>query len=326
MARAPTPWLVPPFALVGLAAGAVVVDATIPNGDLDGLRLLYASLGAIAGTAIGAIVHRSYRRAACDAHGARVRVALFGVLAGALIAAVVWRSVDAPVPLQEFVACGALLAIAFLPVLLFALGAAVRAERARLGSIVAGADRRAVWIVACGALSPLTLAAFPAWGWYAEGRREAPIVAFGVAAAGAFVALAGVLFETRSLRRAELAARRAGALHTGPLVAEDAAAARVDLGVGDDLYARAEGGAETYRARARVVELVLGDPHEALAALRRARVRAGVFATVALASALVHGARSMNVPLIDGLIVEPLWTGAIDLAATPAMGDPEIDD
>ena len=40
---------------------------------------------------------------------------------------------------------GALCAVVFLPVCLVVIGAARRAQRARLGSIVAGSDRRTVW-------------------------------------------------------------------------------------------------------------------------------------------------------------------------------------
>jgi hypothetical protein len=67
---------------------------------------------------------------------------------------------------------GGLCSIAFLPICAAVLAAARRAERARLGSIVAGADLREVWAILAAALAVATPWPSPPWPPSPIGRRR----------------------------------------------------------------------------------------------------------------------------------------------------------
>src|SRR6185369_14025118 len=99
----------------------------------------------------------------------RLFLALFaaGALSGAAVGGV---SPGTPAAVAAGSVGGLACALAFIPVGALVLGFARRAQRARLGSIVAGADRRAVWGILVTSLAVTTLAALPDWpAWLAGG-------------------------------------------------------------------------------------------------------------------------------------------------------------
>lgn len=94
-------------------------------------------------------------------------------------------------------------AAAFLPVCLAVLGAARRAQRARLGLLVEASDRRAVWGILATALSAMTLGALPSWAAAVAGDvpSQLPVVGMlavsGLGIAGILVADVGSLWRAR---------------------------------------------------------------------------------------------------------------------------------
>jgi hypothetical protein len=161
--------------------------------------------------------------------------------------------------------CGALAAVAAVPLSATVRNAALRTGRARLGSIVADADRREFWRPSrC--LLRLGRGA-PRWPAAAAGWVPAPWLAL--------VTVLASVTATGAALRADRAARERVASATARVEernSERSAAAdvpRLDLGLGDEL-AQVEPGAATYRAQARDLALILGSPDEARGALRRA--------------------------------------------------------
>lgn len=173
---------------------------------------------------------------------------------------------------------GLLCTLPFLPICAAVLSTARRAQRARLGSIVAGADRRAVWTILAATLLIATLEALPDWAVPITGPLQGPLSGVALFAAAAVCIAVVLVLDSLALRRAQGLVGTAMA----PREADDPGldrdgAERADLGLGRDLHARTAPGGTAYRSRERTVALVLGDPARALAALRRA-VRRDVLA------------------------------------------------
>jgi hypothetical protein len=166
---------------------------------------------------------------------------------------------------------GAAFTIVFVPVCLAVVAAARRAQRARLGSLVASCDRRAVWGILAITLGVTTVEALPEWPEWSSGSGAMPIVALALAALTGAVTLvvrhrdAGALKQARGEIEAGLLAQG----HEDP-EPEEGAVARLDLGLGDEMLARIAHGAAAYRDRQRTVALVRGNPELSLFALRRA--------------------------------------------------------
>jgi hypothetical protein len=174
------------------------------------------------------------------------------------------------------------------PVCLSVLAAGRRAQRARLGSIVADSDRRAVWAILATLLAVMTLEAVPNWlagstDWVA-----------GLVVALLLIASAAVLLHVLNAdRRASERARTvvgAGFSLREPECGEasDALLPHLDLGLGERLLARSRMSVTPYRDRETATALVRGNPDVAFAVLARAvrRSRVGLLAVVA--TALVH--------------------------------------
>lgn len=280
------PRLAPPFAITGAAAGwlsAGLLSNPLFGVTYDGVKPL-ATLGTmLIAAVIGVLLKKlclgwrySYEietpspedRPTSDRIGYHVFIVLLaGAAAGALVAALD----DAHGGTLGGAASGAFSAVLFLPVCLLVLSSARRAQRARLGSIVAGSDRRAVWGILAAALSATTL--FAALDWPAAHLEdtEKPIAALFILLATALVTLVVLAADLRALRRAQAAL--APGLSTGedgPAPFVDPSVPRVDLGLGDDLASRIARSAAAYRGRDRAVELVQGNPEQALGALHRA--------------------------------------------------------
>jgi hypothetical protein len=193
---------------------------------------------------------------------------------------------------------GAFCAVAFVPVCLAVLAAARRAQRARLGSIVAGSDRRAVWAILALALALATVEALPSWPASAAGEVTRPEPALWMALSAGLLTLAVLVADVIALRSARraiapgLEQRNPCETHAG-----DADAPRLDLGIGEDLLARLARSATAYRGRDRTLALVQGSPEQATSALRRAVLR-GALGLVAI-GAVVGGHMAANTPAAD---------------------------
>lgn len=169
---------------------------------------------------------------------------------------------------------GFLCAAAFVPVCAAVILAARRALRARLGSIVADSDRRAVWGILAPTLALATLEAVPDWPASVGHDIAVPWLALGLAQAAGLVLMVILLADALALRKARRALA-AGLTQRDPddLGEVDASVPRLDLGLGDESHARLARSASAYRGRDRALALVEGSPEQALSALRRALVR-----------------------------------------------------
>lgn len=297
------PQLALPLALVGGAAGwlsAAFLSNPLIQLLPSGLSSVSAGLAAGFAAVTGALLTRwcagrryAYQLEAPDPaarletdrwarHVAAVLVA--GAATGATLPALHQDYGDMPLCALS----GALCAAAFLPVCVAVIRAARRAQRARLGSVVAGSDRRAVWGLLAATLSVATLGGILGWPAAAAGYVTDPTPPLRMVQAAALLTLALLAADARALRQT----RRALAPGLEPqnaaeLGADDAALPRLDLGLGEELLARLSRGASAYRARDRMVALVQGHPGQAETALRRA-VRRGVVSVVVIGA--IHGA------------------------------------
>ena len=295
------PPLAAPFAIVGASAGWLSADlCSGPALDFTVSRPISAACATVAGALSGALfkrraVGRRYRyeldepdpalRPRADAWWVHVPILL---LAGAGTALLIRFFMDAGWDATPWAARGALCTAAFVPVCLSVLAAGRRAQRARLGSIVADSDRRAVWAILATLLAVMTLEAVPNWlagstDWVA-----------GLVVALLLIASAAVLLHVLNAdRRASERARTvvgAGFSLREPECGEasDALLPHLDLGLGERLLARSRMSVTPYRDRETATALVRGNPDVAFAVLARAvrRSRVGLLAVVA--TALVH--------------------------------------
>jgi hypothetical protein len=187
---------------------------------------------------------------------------------------------------EDWVACGAGAAAALAPLGVFVVAAARRAERARLGSIVAGADSRAVW---ASLATTIALASVPcAMGLpaYLSGDRVSPPLApfFALASAVACVVIA---IRDRQDRARVVALVADASLEDREGGDVEGARSRVDLGLGDDV--RVEVGARgAYRSIDRAARVVLGSSEDVLAALASACRRSVTLAGFAFLAVVAH--------------------------------------
>lgn len=290
------PHLALPFGALGAAVGWL--STSLLRNPLvqtaDALDVWLAALGgAVVAAAVGAGLTRWARRDVDffrPPHPAAkwVWLTLSQVLGGAAIGALVGASTGYEGGATTGLTCGALAAVAAVPLSATVMSAALRAGRARLGSIVAGADRREVWAILAAAAAFASLAALPAWPAAAAGWVPAPWLALGIV----FASVAA----TGATLRADHAARERVAAATARVEERDGERAaavdvpRLDLGLGDELHAQVAPGAATYRAQAQDLALILGSPDEARRALRRAVVRGCALLGFTLLVAAAHAA------------------------------------
>ena len=281
-----------PFALVGAAGGFLSVEL-LSSPRINAVPRNVQPVAVIAGAIIAAIVGviarkmcvgRKYAyvldepdamaRASSDRDGAHTIVVL---VAGALVGALVGAACNCSYAVPLGAIGGLASSIVFLPVVIAVLRSARNAQRARLGTLVAQADRRAVWSVLATALALTTLEAVPDW---LAGR--AAFVAVGIVIiALLIVGLAGLAdLGARDIVLRQAAHDLASAV---PSFADEAPT--IDLGLGDDVAARVARGRTAYRDRDRAIALVRGDLSEVRQALTRAVGRTRV--STALVSAVL---------------------------------------
>ncbi|HEY4120914.1 MAG TPA: hypothetical protein VGM56_23785 [Byssovorax sp.] len=188
--------------------------------------------------------------------------------------------------LESGAVCGVFVALVALPLAAAVLAAGMRARRARHGSLVAAADRRAVWVMCAAAAALASAVTVVDWPALAVGQGSRPVLGVAIAALCVVVAALALARDLLALRRVAVisADPRLRAIETPP----STAAPRVDLGLGDAVQAEVVPGANAYRALDKERRLVVGSVAEARAALRRAVVQAGLGVAVAGAVVGLH--------------------------------------
>lgn len=287
-----------PFAVFGAAAGWLaagflatpIVNLTYGHSE----PLFTAGCSLVIAAALGRYLTRSVVNAAVfadpSATWARLVVAqiLGGGLIGALVGWDIWRSEPG---ITAGMAGGALVGIAFLPIGALVVGAARRAARARMGSIVAASDRRAMWGILAAALAGATLLALPDWPASTLGRVAPPWVAMGVTLACGALTVGLLVADLEALSRVRRLDREAGSMEVRDPSAEprdDDPEPEVDFGLGADVLARMERGAAAYRARDRATALLLGSSVAAAGALSAGRRRSAIGIGIVLAALAAH--------------------------------------
>jgi hypothetical protein len=310
-----------PFAVFGAAAGWLaagflatpIVNLTYGHSE----PLFTAGCSLIIAAALGRYLTRSVVNAAVfadpSATWARLVVAqiLGGGLCGALVGAYIWRKEQG---VTAGMVGGALVGIAFLPIGALVVSAARRAARARMGSIVAASDRRAMWGILAAALAGATLLALPDWPAAAIGRVAAPWVAMGITLACGALTVGLLVADLEALTRVRRLDREAGSMELREPTdepREDEPEPEVDFGLGADVLARMARGAAAYRARDRATALLLGSSVAAAGALR-AGVRRGAIGIGIVSVALVGHALAAGPEGLHALLDFRCGTGHLD--------------
>ncbi|WP_437838091.1 hypothetical protein [Sorangium sp. So ce1153] len=199
-------------------------------------------------------------------------------------------------------AFGAVFSLPFVPALAAVLLAANRVGRARAGSIVAGADRRAVWAATSMVIALAVLMARAVFGAPLAPELGRAVAAMGLAAVGAlFVVDAVALARVLTLPRGPMAAGEGGdfageveveekgeAGEPGEPGEEQAARGRsaarggrgmgerIDLGLGDEVQVEVVRPNHAYRGTRQIARVVRGNRERAVAVLRAALARGGI--------------------------------------------------
>jgi hypothetical protein len=298
------PQLALPFAVVGAAAGWL--SAGITDNPLVGY-VVSRPVAALCATAIAALTGALLKplcvgkrlwyemgerdpesRPWTDAWPLQTGIV---VAAGALTGALVGVLCHEPSP-GQFAVGGALCAVAFLPVCLAVVAVGRRAQRARLGSVVAGSDRRAVWGILAVLLAVMTLEALPDWPAWRAGEGIPPWVVPAALAAALAVTQGILVADRRALAHAQEEIEAMPSEHGPDEDPGDERLPRLDLGIGDELRARVGGAA--YRETQRTLALVKGTPGLSLGALQRAVLRGKVGLALIGAVAAGHAAAMTN--------------------------------
>jgi hypothetical protein len=297
------PHLFAPFAIAGGIAGWLSAGA-LAERHVGALPWTMQPLTAVYAIVLGALAGAVVRRSCI---GARYRYELeppnpdvrppsdhpvwhvlavlaTGVLTGAAVGAN-FSAVRALIGAAGGLAC----AIVFVPVALAVVAAARRAQRARLGTLVASSDQRAVWSILAATLAATTLEALPEW-WRSPLPYLAsplPLVALATAAGAALVVGTALAADAHAFRRVNaILVGLQSVEHAGD--GGDGAPAEIDLGLGDHVGAHVAPAASAYRDRDRTLDLVRGDPVRVREAMRRARRRGLVGLALSLAMLLAH--------------------------------------
>jgi hypothetical protein len=281
------PRLVLPFTLVGAAAGWLSAEL-LDSPALDFTPSHAGGLAALCTGAVGAAVGLGLQRR-CAPQEAFVPTSgmWLQVTAAVLAAGAVSGGVTGGLAFANErggvsgILAGMAAGLAFLPVCGLVVAAARRAARARLGSLVAAADRRELWAVMLAALGVTTAAGYLDW---MAGGTPAVAAALGAGALAVIAALFGAdVRAARAVRRAAAGAGQMELRERGEEEAEGTVPA-VDLGLGDEVRATMARSAAAYRGRDRAAALLVGSLDEARAALRQALAKKAVAALVAAAA------------------------------------------
>ncbi|WP_437817461.1 hypothetical protein [Sorangium sp. So ce1078] len=192
---------------------------------------------------------------------------------------------------------GAVFSLPFVPALAAVLLAANRVGRARAGSIVARADRRAVWSATAAVIAAAALMAPALFGKPAMPEVGRVVAALGIAVVGAvFMVDAVALAKMLALPRREMGA---GAMMEEMVEGEgEDGGARsgargggrgagmgetIDLGLGDDVQVEVVRPTHAYRGAPQIARVVRGSRERAAGALRAGLARGGIALAVGAA-------------------------------------------
>ncbi|MEP7126590.1 MAG: hypothetical protein ABJE95_37005 [Byssovorax sp.] len=292
------PQIAYPFAVFGAAAGWLaagflctpVVDLT--HGHSEQWLTAGCSLGIAA--LLGRYLTRSVVHAPVFADPAatwfRLVVAqvLGGALSGALVGGFIWGNERA---LSSGGFAGALAGMAFLPIGALVVVSAKRAARARMGSIVAASDRRAMWGILAAALAGATLLALPDWPASMPGSLATPWAALVMTLACGLLTVGLLVADLEALTRVRRLEGEASSMEVREPSIEardDDPEPEVDFGLGAGVLARTARGAAAYRARDRATALLLGSAAEARGALRRGVRRDAFGIAIVIAALALH--------------------------------------
>ncbi len=291
------PRLFAPLAVVGAAAGwlsAEVLDNPIAGVTPSHAGGVAAAAAAVMGALGGAILQRWCAPRAWTSAGAtwmQVAVVVLGggAASGAVTGGVAFASGQGA---TSGLLAGLGVGLVFLPVCALVVAMARRAARARVGSLVASADRREVWAVTAAALAVMTAAALPD---VMAGERPLVAWAIGCGAVLATLALlAGDALAWAAVWRLAREAERMD-LREGPAGEAEGALPTIDLGLGHEVRARMARSAAAYRGQDRAAALLVGSFAEARAALRWGVARKALACLVA-AAALGGHALALSAP------------------------------
>jgi hypothetical protein len=297
------PSLAPPFAVVGFAAGWLAVGVLanpLVYRSYGVNRPVAALLSAVVGAAVGAWLSASPARTDSELKGeAPWRLAVPVLAGGAMVGLTVALLAEGWDYGGEAILFGIASGLAFLPACRAVVRSARRSARARMGSLVARADRRAVWSMLAVCVGLATLAATIDWPAARLSGLAPPWVSLGLAVGALVVALAVRIADARALRRVAELATQSEQMEACDPSAMSARQARVevDLGLGDEARARIDHGVAGYRGRDRASELVVGSP---------------ALAREALASVMQRGTRAC---FVLGLVVVAHGLATLDSAA-----------
>ncbi|MGK3991553.1 hypothetical protein WME99_51365 [Sorangium sp. So ce136] len=197
-------------------------------------------------------------------------------------------------------AFGAVFSLPFVPALAAVLLAANRVGRARAGSIVAAADRRAVWAATSMVIALAVLTARALFGAPLAPELGRAVAAMGLATVGVlFVVDAVALARVLTLSRGPMAAGEGG--EAGELEVEAEArdetgelgegetgrgrsaarggrgmGERIDLGLGEEVQVEVVRPTHAYRGTRQIARVVRGNRERAAAVLRAALARGGI--------------------------------------------------
>jgi hypothetical protein len=306
--RAVFPSIAGPFAAFGAAAGffAILALGWLRPAARDVSPLAPMLATAAAGALLGRTL-RTFPRLQ-DPFAPRevvvFWVAAFTAAAGAASGAVVGFVTWGEDGVSRFAAGGAGVGLAFTPSCLVVFDAARRAGRGRLGSLVAGADQRTVLATVLAGIAFAGATQVPTILAAQISTHVPPLFQLASSVAACLGATAGIA----ALHRRDVAAREA--LHAltkeaawldrveGPPEGDDASLPEgaVDLGLGDDHWARTSDA--SYRSAARTDVLVKGSALEANAAFdecARRRHRALLVAASGLTAIVVASLLRLSV-------------------------------
>ncbi|MFT3765868.1 MAG: hypothetical protein QM820_10165 [Minicystis sp.] len=323
------PRLVYPFTIVGASAGWLAAEL-LDNPLLDFTPSHAGWLAALCSGAIGALLGLVLQRRCVPREAfvptsgmwivVTIAVLLGGAASGGITGGLAFHNDRG---LVSGLVAGLAAALAFLPVCALVVAAARRAARARLGSLIAAADRRELWALMLAALAVTTAAAIPDWM-----ARTPPIVALALALSSLFVIVVLLARDVQAafaVRRAAASASRMELREQGTEEAEGSIPA-VDLGLGDEVRAHMARAAAAYRGRDRASSLLIGSLDEARAAMRQALQKKAVAAAVALAALGGHALATHPRAVIVFHEVKCDRGSAIDCGIAAAMlreGDPD---
>lgn len=320
---APLPPLALGFALFGGASGFFAVLAF---GALNyGSRLVHPGIAAVsaavAGGLFGALLRssRAMRNPFIARENVRIRLLLAlsfsGALAGLATAAItVTISPNAAEgrTLASSTIGGLFVGASLLPAASAVFTAALRASRARTGSVVSRADRARVRLTLFATASLLALAGLPAVAIDATSEFLGPAPQLLLSLAVPLVCLAIVVVSTLSTWRAEreLAELSKKRETCAPAeVADSTSSALTDLGLGDERWSEVRVG-HAYRGSRDASVVLRGNLDDARAAILDAR-----------RNALRSVAFAVSATLAVGVLGGLAWLGSgrqVDLAATDA--------